>query len=150
MDSTMKTPQWVAQWRTEEHSGRNQALTLCGQDSGKHVELGVRKPGVWVLLYQDEWCGFSQVTSSVWVSGSWSEKHFIRTRCFLSCVLCWWSGFFRGESEGPGFEFRCCHTFQLCYLGPVDLSGSCLTCKVEIMVVTLQGWWRFKWRMQST
>lgn len=35
-------------------------------------------------------------------------------------------------------------TFQLYHLGPVDLSGSRLTCKAEIMVVTLQGWWRFK------
>ena len=69
MDFTMKTPQLVAKWRTEEYSGRNQALPSCGQDSGKHMELGVRKPGVWVLLYQDEWCGFSQVTPSVWVSG---------------------------------------------------------------------------------
>lgn len=31
-------------------------------------------------------------------------------------------------------------TFQLYDLGPVDLSGSRFTYKVEIMVVTLQGW----------
>ena len=41
-------------------------------------------------------------------------------------------------------------SFQLYDLRPVDLSGSRFTCKLEIMVVTLQGWWRFKRRMQST
>ena len=58
------------------------------------MKLGVRKPGLWLLLYLDELCGFSQVTPSVPGSGSSFGKHLVRVRCFPKLCLCQLSGFF--------------------------------------------------------